>query len=439
MSSPASLSYEQAPPFSLPLRFFLSAPLFAAAAGGLLLWQGEAVFASRWMPATLAITHLITVGFMLMVMLGGLLQVLPVVVGVQLVAVRRLGPLLHAALVVGAVLLPLAFLRGSPWMFSLAGALLGCCVLLFLLAAWRGVLRVAQNSAAVLGIRLSLFGLGVTAALGAALALGLGAGWPLPYLALTDLHAAWGLAAWAGMLLAALSYLVVPMFQLTPAYAPRFPALLLGSVAVGVGAWSLGMVLDAAGWLTIAAAALALAGTAYAGYTLRLLAQRRRARRDSSLYFWWLGLATALPAAAMPLLAMGFPALAARSEWALAFGVLLGVGGFMSVMSGMLYKIVPFLAWLHLQDLGRARRKVPAMGTLLPEAGMKRHLNCHLLAVGLLLSAVVWPAGLARVAGLALLCSGFCLFANLWGAALAYRRAAAEIAKTAAAVGDDRR
>lgn len=439
MSSPAPLSYEQAPPFSLPLRFFLSAPLFAAAAGGLLLWEGSAVFASRWMPATLAITHLITVGFMLMVMLGGLLQVLPVVVGVQLVAVRRLGPLLHAALVVGAVLLPLAFLRGSPWMFSLAGAVLGCCVLLFLLAAWRGVLRVAQSSAAVLGIRLSLFGLGVTAALGAALALGLGAGWPLPYLALTDLHAAWGLAAWAGMLLAALSYLVVPMFQLTPAYAPRFPALMLGSVAVGVGAWSLGMVLDAAGWLTIAAAALALAGTAYAGYTLRLLAQRRRARRDSSLYFWWLGLATALPAVAMPLLAMGFPALAARSEWALAFGVLLGVGGFMSVMSGMLYKIVPFLAWLHLQDLGRARRKVPAMGALLPEAGMKRHLNCHLLAVGLLLSAVVWPVGLARVAGLALLCSGLCLFANLCGAALAYRRAAAEIAKTAAEVGDDRR
>jgi hypothetical protein len=44
-----------------------------------------------------------------------------------------------------------------------------------------------------------------------------------------------------------------------------------------------------------------------------------------------------------------------RPEWPLLCGVLALFGGFMSVMIGMLYKIVPFLVWSHLQNLGRGR------------------------------------------------------------------------------------
>ena len=84
MTPTAGLSLEQAPPFSVPLRFFLTAPWFLVVAALLILWQGPAIFASRWHPATLALTHLLTLGFMAQVMLGALLQMLPVVVGVCL-------------------------------------------------------------------------------------------------------------------------------------------------------------------------------------------------------------------------------------------------------------------------------------------------------------------------------------------------------------------
>ena len=52
------LSFENAPPFSAPLRFFLTAPLFAVLAGLLLVIEGPVVFASRWTPGALAATHL---------------------------------------------------------------------------------------------------------------------------------------------------------------------------------------------------------------------------------------------------------------------------------------------------------------------------------------------------------------------------------------------
>src|SRR5574343_70151 len=84
LSMQALLSFENAPPFAAPLRFFLTAPLFAVLAGLLVAWEGPGLFASRWMPGALAATHLVTVGFMLQVMLGAMIQILPVVAGANL-------------------------------------------------------------------------------------------------------------------------------------------------------------------------------------------------------------------------------------------------------------------------------------------------------------------------------------------------------------------
>jgi len=426
MATASPLSYEQAPPFSLPLRFFMTAPLFAAAAGLLMVLDGGQVFASRWMPAALAATHLITVGFMLMIMIGGLLQVLPVVVGVQLLGVRTIGPLIHIALTAGAILLPLAFLWRQPGMFQLAALLLGGAVLLFLVSGVHGMLTTGQATPSVVALKFSLLGLAVTIALGALLALGLGRGWLLPYLEVTDLHAAWGLAVWSGLLLAALSYLVVPMFQLTPPYARQLPGVLLAGSGLGIAGWSLGVIVQWPWLISLAACLLSLAAAAYALQTLYLLQRRRRARRDASLGFWQLGLSCMLVAVLLLPLGLILPVAANAPAWALSFGVLLGIGGFMSLMCGMLYKIVPFLAWLHLQDLGRARRKVPSMAAMLPEPRMRWQLRAHIAAVLSLLLAPHLPE-MAWLAGLLLMLSSLVLFANLLTAALAYRRAAAQI------------
>ena len=80
MSQQTGLSFEQAPPFSLPLRFFLTAPLFLLAAAVLIVLAPDAL-ASRWTPQALALTHALTLGFLAMVMLGALMQMLPVVAG----------------------------------------------------------------------------------------------------------------------------------------------------------------------------------------------------------------------------------------------------------------------------------------------------------------------------------------------------------------------
>ena len=62
------LSFEQAPPVSIPLRFFL------LLAGATMIATANTRFLSRWSPATPAATHLIIDGCMLQVMLGALFQ-----------------------------------------------------------------------------------------------------------------------------------------------------------------------------------------------------------------------------------------------------------------------------------------------------------------------------------------------------------------------------
>ena len=222
--------------------------------------------------------------------------------------------------------------------------------------------------------------------------------------------------------LAALAYVVVPMFQLTPGYPARpswwFPGILLG-LMVG---WALGVVLDAAAAIRLVRALSAVAGIGFALLTLRLQARRRRARSDVTYRYWQLGLASAIFALAMVLTATAWPPLAELTGWSIFAGILLLVGGFMSFIIGMLYKIVPFLAWMHLRNRGSARSPVPNMNRLLPEADAQRQMQAHAVALALLLAAVIAPEWLTRAAGAALAVASGWLLVNLLGAVRRYRQ-----------------
>ena len=103
------------------------------------------------------------------------------------------------------------------------------------------------------------------------------------------------------------------------------------------------------------------------------------------------------------------------------------VGGFLPFIIGMLYKIVPFLAWLHLQNQGQAKIPAPNMGRILADADMQRQMQVHLLALAALLGAVIFPDWLARPAGLLFALANGGLAYNLLAALRRYRRHGEEI------------
>ena len=420
MSTQSGLSFEQAPPFALPLRFFLTAPLFLLAAAGLIVWAPDAL-ASRWTPQALALAHALTLGFLAMVMLGALLQMLPVVAGASLPAPRLVAWVSHLSLTLGSIALMTGFLTAAPLAFGSAIALLGGGFAVFLAAASISLAR-AVAGATVTGIRLAVLSLALTLLLGLALALLRAGGWMPPAVeSVIAAHVSFGLLGWVLLLVIGVAYQVVPMFQITPPYPPRLARWLAGAL------FAL-LLLHAAALLFFPAAApvvdagLAGAILLFAVATLRLQSRRRRKLPDVTLDYWRLGMASLIACVAVWLVAALWPAWADNDAYPVLLGVLF-IGGFaVSVVCGMLYKIVPFLAWFHLQAQLQARAgSIPTMKDMIAQPWTRWQFRLHLAACALLIGAALWPQ-LAIAAGGVLALSALLLWLNLLSAVRRFSR-----------------
>src|SRR3989338_4689009 len=116
----ASLCPEQAPPIGVPLRFFAVAPVFLALAALLLAMGDGNPFATTHSATLLAATHCITLGFMAMIMMGAIQQVVPVLIGSQIPASRLVAWLTMLPLIAGALLLTSCFVLGRPALLDLS-------------------------------------------------------------------------------------------------------------------------------------------------------------------------------------------------------------------------------------------------------------------------------------------------------------------------------
>lgn len=416
-----NLSFEQSPPIAVPYRFFLTAPWFGVAAGLLLVLQGGGMLATRWMPELLGATHLLVTGFMLQAMCGAMMQFVPVAAGGNIWRPRLVAGIVHPLLIAASCLLVAAFLTYRPVLFAAAAHVFLLALGLFGIVVGSAVWRTPAQGPTIVALRIALLGLLVTVGLGATLATGLasGARWPLPLL--TDIHAGWGLGGWALVLLAGVSYFVVPMFQLTPAYpawvARGVPLLLLCVLLV----WSLQFFgFDPAVRLVVLFAGLAVAAL-FAAQTLRLQYRRRRKVSDTTLLFFRTAMISLLAVLVSVVLFAAVPQLGEDARATVWLGILTVIGVFVSAINGMLYKIVPFLNWLHLQQLGGLGVLPPSMNQMLADRMMRRQYYAHLLALALLLLAV-WMPLLARLAGLAFAVDCGWLGLNLLTALRAYRR-----------------
>ncbi len=423
-----TLSFEQAPPISVPYRFFLTAPLFGAVAGLILVVLGPDTLQSRWSSGALAMTHLIVVDFMLQAMCGSLLQFVAVVAGANIWRPQLVAAVVHPLITAGAIFLASAFLLEQPALFLLAAAVFVTALGLFLTVMAVALLRTPARGMSIHVLRVAVFGLLLTLALGATLALTLGleghlqTDWSL--IALINVHVAWGLGGWALMLVIGVSYLVVPMFQLTPAYPSWLTRLLPAGLFLVLCLWSLQLLAPQAAaqaWQAYVGLAGVLLAGVYAGVTLWLQSRRRRRQADVTFIFWR-GAMLSLLAFVLSWIAFeALPQLGGSLRAPVWLGVLALPGLFLSVITGMLYKIMPFLNWLHLQRQGGAATPPPNMKQMIPEGAMRGQMRLHFTALGLLLAAVIWP-GLAIPAGLAFCASCVWLEWNLIGAARVYAR-----------------
>jgi len=408
----AGLRLEQAPPLTIPVSFFLTAPVALVAAGAMLAWVGAPLLATRFAGATAALVHLGTLGFLGAVMLGALYQMIPVVAAAPVPAVRT-AHAVHALLSLGVVALAGGLYADVRVAVLLGAGMLVVAFATFLAPVAVALLRAPTRSTTVAGMRIAVAGLLVLLTLGVLMGVARGSGSAAPrYPGWIAAHIAIGLSVWIGGLISAVSFQAVPMFYLTPGFSRWVQRTISGLVATTLAVVTAFVVTNRdPSWIAAAAAPAAVAAwLLHPIVTLRLIGQRRRKRPEPSLWFWraglWVGLA-AFPVGIASAFADDF-------RYPVLFGwtVLFGWAGM--IVHGMLTRIVPFLVWFHRFSALVGKAPVPPMRQLLPESHSRIGFGTHLTTLGLGVVAIITGADLvARATGAGLVLTGVALFLSL--------------------------
>lgn len=422
----AGLQLEQAPPISVPFRFFLVAPLFLLLVAATMMLRGPEAFAARVSPAAIAITHLFALGFMAMAMMGSMMQMLPVLQGSPVPQPRATAVLTHAGVGLGTLCLAAGFLFGEQWLLKAGAVALAAGFLVFAVAVLICLARAPSQNHTVRAMWLAVLSLLVTVVFGVLLAMLFGWGIAPFNSSAHGLHPGWGLLGWTGLLVAGVGFELVPMLQMTPLYPKAMTRYLGPAILVLLVLWSASLWSEDGRWgagAVACAVAMAAAYGLFAVVTIVLQQRRRRRMPDVTLDFWRVGMSSLIGASlvwVLRIVADPWP-----EAWLQSTDILIGVlamfGFAGSVISGMLYKIMPFLAWFHLQSMCAPGVLAPNMKKILPDARQRLQFRSQVLALVLLCAAALWPGLFVYAAALALAATALLLELNMLIVVRAYR------------------
>lgn len=350
-------------------------------------YPAEPLFATR----TLLVVHLLTIGWLTLLMLGALLQFVPVLTGKGAIG-DRAGLIGLVAIGFGLILMLAGFFALGGTVAKLPQAALpigGGLVLIGLVTVAIPLGRVlAESRPLALPARFVAVGLSflvLTACLGLSFAVILA--WPERFSSADwlarglPLHFASGLVGWFTLTAMGVTYRLLSMFMLSPQDDTR-----LGNVILALAAAALGLI-----WLSAFLAgpseqAIALAGSLvlvlalalYLADMVRIFARRRRPvleLNSRAAAAALLCLALFLPAFAYLTLVGKLGAFAGPIGYLFFFGWLSGLG------LSQLYKIVPFLTWLERYGPRLGKEPVPRVQDLISETRAAPWFALYFLAV----------------------------------------------------------
>jgi hypothetical protein len=374
-------------PPSIPFRYFAGAVFFHVAFWLGVIWVAPEIPNFVIGPGrALAVMHLLTLGVFAATAFGAAFQLLPVATKVPLRAewpARLTAWLLFPG--VALLAFGIAETERIPAelgaLLAAAGVMIAGVMLAENLARARGMIGVIAHAWAAMGSLLALAALGFLLVIDQHHELlpnrnGIGVA-----------HAILAVYGFMGMLALGFSYVLVPMFGLSPAPSDCAALTSFGLALAGIALGAAGALTGLPWLLTVGA----LAGLGAIALHLRLMAaaleMRMRKRLGPSFILVraaWVCLPLSLILGALITLELWpwrGPAL---------FGALAMLGWLLTFVLGMLQRIAPFLASMHASMPGRPP---PLVSSLTAELPLAIHRCCHLVAVAGLIAGIAgdWP------------------------------------------------
>jgi hypothetical protein len=166
------------------------------------------------------------------------------------------------------------------------------------------------------------------------------------HLAIANIHSVLAIFGFAGILIIGVAFQVLPMFYVAPKFKNFCKKYVINLISAGLLLWFV-LNLFFEEYALIGKFWIALFFWAFATTVWVKLNKRKRPVSDVTVWYW---------RAASIFLTLGsflwiFDEFF-KHEYIVMVAILIGGGFILSILVGMLYKIVPFLVWFHLNSLG---------------------------------------------------------------------------------------
>lgn len=386
---PVGVHAGRAPSVTLPLAYLGTAATAFVLAAFALPGLGAALAGHYYHPRLLALTHVVTLGWITLAIMGASYQLIPVVIERPLFS-ERLARWQLPGLAAGIIGMVGHFWIGRWDGLTWGAALVGAGVLSHVINVALSVRGLARWSFTARGVALALGGLALTVAFGITLAITHGSRvFPGGLLGAVHAHFHLALLGWIAPMIVAVAARVYPMFLLAPEPGGWGASIQLGGLGLGVPAIAAGLALGRPALVVPGAVAVAVALGVHVRWVAGVARRRKRPTLDWGLRFALTGTACLVPSGALGLaLALG---VGSGPRAALAYAVL-ALGGWVSLtIVGMMLKIVPFLVWYRVYAPRAGHEPVPTL-TQLSWPGAER-LAYVLLTAGTVALAAAVAAG----------------------------------------------
>jgi hypothetical protein len=364
------LSLDQAPPVSVPFRFFLSAPIFGVFISLIFFFFPFDEISNQYSHKAIGVVHLFTLGILSMIIFGAMQQMMPVLAGAVIKRPKLFANIVHSSLVLGTFFMSFSFILEIKFFLDIGVFFLAISFLTFFGLAIKLLFTVKYLTSTVKAMRLfSLAGL-VTLMLGLFLAFSHISSNITPlHLSFVNMHILFGLFGFTLLLIMGVSFQVIPMFYVALSFPKHiqhtvpiilFLSLLIASVVLYFEA---NFLLLKVLFVTIT--------VLFSYYGLKSLNNRRRPVFDVTLWYWKFSLSMLFLSQIIWLFDIF------ETNYILA--IVFAFGFLYSLLQGMVYKIIPFLAWFHLNSKGYF--KLPTIREFIDEKYIKINFFIHLSSI----------------------------------------------------------
>jgi hypothetical protein len=408
------------PPFLLPAEHFIAALLWlACGAAGLVFVAPQLAAGNIFDPRVLATTHSITLGVIATAIFGALYQLFPVTMGRAVRSVRTAHLtfwLLQAGILL--VVTGLWFSRGAVQGMGWVAVAVAAGVL--------GVNLISQSIRAqpdpVVGRYVGAGYVAFLAALGlGSLRIGETLGyWHVDRAAMIASHFHVAALGFATCITAGVGSRMLPMFLVSHGF-PRWPLRWLGPAGgVGLATFSVGQFSRSPAFTVVGGAMMAVSVVLYLFLALAWFRRRIRRALDPGLAHVAVAFVALGGAVVIGIELLLRPSAFEPRAWA-AYALLVLLGWLVLLIVGVLYKILPFLTWLHLFGQKMGAEPVPTVADLTrPWCGWVS-LTCLASGLGVLVVAVALGVGTAARMGAASFALGVALMLAQAGRVLMLR------------------